>query len=60
MCIRDSSKIDNVTFTLPNVCNYEDFMNRARKDDKFEGMIQAMTVRRLNGGLRCGKNKYVW
>lgn len=56
----DNSKIDNVTFTLPNVYNYEDFMNRAKKDDKFEGMIQAMTVRRLNGGTKHGKNKYVW
>lgn len=56
----DNSKIDNVTFTLPNVYNYEDFMNRAKKDDKFEGMIQAMTVRRQNGGSKLGKNKYVW
>ena len=56
----DNSKIDNVTFTLPNVYNYEDFMNRAKKDNKFEGMIQAMTIRRLNGGSELAKNKYVW
>ena len=55
----DNSKIDNVTFTLPNVYNYEDFMNRAKKDNKFEGMIQAMTIRRLNGGSELAKNKYV-
>lgn len=56
----DNSKIENVNFNLPNVLNYEELMNRARKDDKFEGMIQAMTVRRLNGGSRHAKNKYVW
>ena len=56
----DNSRIDEVTFNLPNVYNYEDFMNRARKDDKFEGMIQAMTVRRLTGGSKFAKSKYKW
>lgn len=35
-------------------------MNRARKDMKFEGMIQAMTVRRLTGGSSLAKYKYKW
>lgn len=56
----DNSRIDEVTFNLPNVTNYEDFMNRARKDEKFEGMIQAMTVRRLTGGSKFAKSKYKW
>ena len=35
-------------------------MNQARKDAKFEGMIQAMTVRRLTGGSKFAKSKYKW
>lgn len=56
----DNSSIDSVNFNLPNITNYEDFMNRARKDEKFEGMIQAVTVRRLTGGSKFAKSKYVW
>ena len=56
----DNSKIEKVEFILPNVQNYEDIMNRARKDMKFEGMIQAMTVRRLTGGSSLAKYKYKW
>lgn len=56
----DNSRIEKVEFILPNVQNYEDIMNRARKDMKFEGMIQAMTVRRLTGGSSLAKHKYKW
>lgn len=56
----DNSRIEKVEFILPNVQNYEDIMNRARKDMKFEGMIQAMTVRRLTGGSSLAKYKYKW
>ena len=56
----DNSKIEKVEFILPNVQNYEDIMNQARKDAKFEGMIQAMTVRRLTGGSKFAKSKYKW
>ena len=56
----DNSKIEKVEFILPNVQNYEDIMNRAKKDWKFEGMIQAMTVRRLTGGSALAHHKYSW
>lgn len=56
----DNSKIEKVEFILPNVQNYEDIMNRAKKDQKFEGMIQAMTVRRLTGGSALAHHKYSW
>ena len=56
----DNSKIEKVEFILPNVQNYEDIMNRAKKDRKFEGMIQAMTVRRLTGGSALAHHKYSW
>lgn len=56
----DNSRIEKVEFILPNVQNYEDIMNRAKKDMKFEGMIQAMTVRRLTGGSSLAKYKYKW
>lgn len=41
---------------LPNVRNYDDFMNSARSDPKFEKLIQAMTVDRIAG--RSSKEKY--
>lgn len=56
----DNSKIDNVTFNLPNVLNYEEFMNRMKKDKKFDDMILDMTIRRMVGGSKFAKNKYVW
>lgn len=50
-----SNKVDvqfgNVTLSLPNVRNYEDFMKEAQKDPKFEKMIQNMTL-----GQTLGRN----
>lgn len=54
------SSIDTVEFVLPSVTNYEDLMNTARKDPKFEKMVQAFTVNRLSGGSRISKNKFEW
>jgi hypothetical protein len=51
--------IDNnntISITLPNVKNYDEFMNAARSDPKFEKLVKAMTVDRLSG--RSGKEKY--
>lgn len=41
----------DVTLSLPNVRNYEDFMKEAQKDPKFEKMIQNMTL-----GQTLGRN----
>ena len=56
----NNNSVGEVTFNLPNVTNYEDFMNRARKDEKFEDMIQSITIDRLNGKSSLAKNKYKW
>ena len=41
-----------VSFDLPNVTNYQDFVNQARKDPSFEKMVQNMTI-----GVSLGKSK---
>lgn len=50
-----SNKIDvtygDLTFSFPNVKNYEDFMKQAQKDPKFEKMVQSITF-----GQTLGKN----
>ena len=50
-----SNKVDvqfgDLTLSLPNVRNYEDFMKEAQKDPKFEKMIQNMTL-----GQTLGRN----
>lgn len=55
-----NNNIEEVTFNLPNVMNYEDFMNRATRDSKFESMVQSMTVNRLRGKNKLEKYKYRW
>ena len=47
-----------IEFILPNVENYSDFMRKAQRDRKFEGMICDMTINRLNGGDKLNKYKY--
>ena len=49
-----------VTIPIDHVQDYNDFMNQMRKDDRFEKMIQSMTLERLVGGSRIAKNKYQW
>lgn len=44
---------------IDHVENYDDFVAQARKDSKFEKMVQAMTVDRINGGGAFGKYKPV-
>lgn len=56
----NNNSVGEVTFNLPNVTNYEDFMNRARKDEKFEDMIQSMTIGVVAGKSTLAKNKYKW
>ena len=56
----DNSRVDNVTFNLPNVLNYEEFMNRMKKDEKFDRMILDMTIGRMVGGSKHAKYKYTW
>lgn len=42
----------NVSFALPNVTSYEDFVQKAKSDPTFEKIVQSMTI-----GTSLGKNK---
>ncbi len=39
----------DVQFVFPNVMGYSDFMREAQKDQRFEKMVQDMTINRLAG-----------
>lgn len=58
-----SNKVDvqfgDVTLSLPNVRNYEDFMKEAQKDPKFEKMIQNMTLGQTLGRNSLNKLTFV-
>ena len=55
--IQNSIDLDII---LPNVSNYNEFMNAARSDPKFEKLIQAMTTDRLAGKGSYTKNSIKW
>lgn len=55
--IQNSIDLDII---LPNVSNYNEFMNAARSDPKFEKLIQAMTTDRLAGKSSYTKNSIKW
>lgn len=50
----------DLEITLPSVTNYQEFMNAARSDPKFEKLIQAMTTDRLAGRSSKVKNSIKW
>ena len=50
----------DLEITLPSVTNYEEFMNAARSDPKFEKLIQAMTVDRMARRSAQAKNSIKW
>ena len=47
-----------MNITLPNVKNYNEFVNALQNDSKFERMIQDMTVNQLSGKSALSKYKY--
>lgn len=49
-----------INIPIENVQDYNDFMNQLKKDDKFEKMIQSMTIDRLVGKSNIAKNKFKW
>lgn len=49
-----------LSITLPNVKNYDDFMNAAKSDPKFERLVQAMTTERIAGRSAMAKNSLNW
>lgn len=50
----------DMEIVLPNVSNYNDFMNSARSDPKFEKLVQAMTIDRVAGRNAKQKNNIKW
>jgi len=49
-----------ITIPIEKVEDYNDFVTKLQKDGKFEKMIQAMTIGRINGGSPLDKYKYQW
>ncbi|MCM1220285.1 MAG: hypothetical protein NC548_37960 [Lachnospiraceae bacterium] len=46
---------ENVNFNLPDVKNYNEFINALQHDKRFENMIRAMTTDRMFGGSSLKK-----
>ena len=53
---------NNVTLNvnIDHVENYEDFVDKLKRDSQFEKMVQSMTVDRMVGGSALSKHKYSW
>ena len=49
---------DNVRFEMPNVQNYNELVRQMQADNKFEKLIQSMTIGRMMGGNSLEKFKY--
>jgi hypothetical protein len=51
---------NNITMnvTLPNVTNYNEFVNQLQKDKRFEKIVQSMTIDQAVGGNSLSKHKY--
>ena len=47
----------NISFALPNVYNYKDFIREAQSDAKFERLVQSMTIDRVAGKSSLAKHK---
>lgn len=57
------TKVENhfdITIPIDKVEDYNDFVTQLRDDPKFEKMVQAMTIGRINGGNRNAKYNYSW
>lgn len=52
------NNLKNLTFNLPNVQNYEDFVTKMKNDKKFETLVQNMTIGAMMG--RNEKQKINW
>jgi len=49
-----------ITIPIDKVEDYNDFVTKLQSDPKFEKMITAMTIGRLNGGSSLAKYNYKW
>lgn len=51
--------IENVTFSMPNVKNYDQMLRAMQKDKNFERLVNSMGVDRLAGGSKLAKGKAI-
>ena len=51
---------NDITFNLPNVTNYEEFMNKMTHDPKAEKFVQSVTIGAINGKSSLNKYKIKW
>lgn len=49
--------LDNITFNLPNIRNYEQLLASMQKDRNFERLINSMTLDKIAGKNSLGKSK---
>ena len=50
----------SINIPIDHVSDYNDLVNQMRTDDRFEKLVQSMTVDRLVGASKLAKNKYKW
>ena len=50
----------NITIPIDHVQDYNDFITKMRDDNRFEKMVQSMTIDRVVGGSSLSKNKHRW
>ena len=48
--------VNNITFNLPNVTDYKDFMREAQRDPNFTRYIQEISIGKLNGNNSLKSN----
>ena len=58
--VQNNNNSFDISFTLPNVKSYEEFMNAITGDSKFEKFLQSVTVDRVAGKPKLSKDKYRW
>lgn len=54
-----TQNFENITFSLPNVRNYEQLLAEMQKDPKFDKLIKAMTIDQIAGKSSLAKNKSI-
>lgn len=54
-----TQNIDNVSFVMPNVRNYEQMLSAMQKDKNFQRLVEAMTVDKIAGGSSLRKGKAI-
>ena len=55
-----NQNFENITFSLPNVKDYDSLVRQMQSDNKFEKLIQSMTIGRLNGKSKNDKKRIIF